>query len=162
MFRTSCCANPKAMSALGQKQTSRRHLGQVRFAPQSGHARACLDTSVQAHKWTLHRQRGATPSAGAMARLRVVEAGIRCQSFERYSGQRKEGFDGYLRRIGQEGSDRFPAGPHRPQRALLCRPREARDARIRGCPLRSKADLKGSNGLKPRCSRRRSRDRRRS
>jgi hypothetical protein len=35
------------MSALGQKRTQHHHLGDVGFAPQSRHAGACLDTSVQ-------------------------------------------------------------------------------------------------------------------
>jgi hypothetical protein len=35
------------MSQLGHKQTGHHDLGQVRFTPQSGHARAHLDTSVK-------------------------------------------------------------------------------------------------------------------
>ncbi len=38
---------------LGHKQTGRHDLGQVRFTPQTGHARAHLDTSVECQERTL-------------------------------------------------------------------------------------------------------------
>jgi len=37
---------PDFINGIGHKQTGRHDLGQVRFTPQSGHARANLDTSA--------------------------------------------------------------------------------------------------------------------
>src|SRR5215467_11205101 len=49
-----------AMSALGHKRTSHGRLGQVRFAPESGHWRAGLGMSALCQERTLTRQRGAS------------------------------------------------------------------------------------------------------
>jgi len=47
-----CGISIRPMSALGHKQTLRRRLGQVRFPPQSGHARDHLDASALCHGLT--------------------------------------------------------------------------------------------------------------
>ena len=57
--------NADFFDSIGHKQTGHHDLGQVRFTPQSGHARAHLDTSVKCHRRSLASVYSITSSARA-------------------------------------------------------------------------------------------------